>query len=210
MTIPEISPLFILSVCGLSFVCAASMGALLFGVLRFATGGLSDTLGGFFGGGEDNSGAAPAEPRPAMNRPDLRSRAQSFDFDQAVSQQPPAADPSRFGENSQLNPGGRNRPNPSTRDLNLPPRGQLSDNPDAMFAPPPPDFSSGSEHLPNPNSSIGRRGGRLSSRQRMDTELDFGSSGSSSSPIKRNRRDRSQDEVFGGQLDFDGDGDLDT
>jgi hypothetical protein len=222
MQIPEISSLFVLSMCGLSLVCTGVFAVMAFVVLRFTSGELFEFAGGLFGN-DDASSADPAgDPgRIAASRRDLRAKANSFDFDAAVRQDAQSA-PNTYGENTSLRPDRRPRLNPDKRDLDLRPPGRQSDDPDALHAPPPPNFSTRGEYLPNTNSNVGDRVGRHNTGrgqtgQRMDS---YGSTlpgpteddGSSAlrKRLRSDRNSRRDDERFGGQYDFDGDGDLDT
>lgn len=224
MTIPEISPLFIFSMCGLSVVCLGVFGVGAYMFFRFTSGELFELVGGFWGGGDDNDSLDVPVPQASSARRDLRARAQSYDFDAAVQNQSQGANPNRFGENTNLRPDQQNTLNPAKRDLNLRPPGTQSDNPDALHAPPPPNFNPNSEYLPNSNSNVGGRVGRWNTGrgqdgQRMDS---FGSTPNAPDGLGKNRSarfdegrrtrrnsNRNDDEVFGGMLDADGDGDVD-
>lgn len=87
----DIGPILV-SVCGLSLVCLGTLAVIAFIVMRTtgvklwqAFGG----LGGVFGvisSGEDDSNDVPSPRRSGRrSRTDLRARAQSLDFDAAVS-----------------------------------------------------------------------------------------------------------------------------
>lgn len=222
MTIPQVDSLFILAVCGLSTVCFGLISVVGFLMLRFVGAELFESAGGIFElftGGDDGSENRPT-PQPTARR-DLRARAQQYDFDAAVRSQNPNANPNQFGENAELRPDRRQRLNEKTRDWDLQPPGKLSDDPDAIKPPAPPDLS-GSEYLPNTNSNIGGRVGRWNTGrgqtgQRMDSKYQSSSDGLGHR-VSRNydegrRSDRNaarDDERFGGQYDFDGDGDPDT
>lgn len=226
MTIPEISPLFLLSMCGLSVVCVSIFGVVSFFVLRFTTGELFDLVGGvggLFGGGNDNQPDVPA--RQPVARRDLRSKAQAYNFESAVQTTAQSAPtPSKYGENTSLRPDRQSRLNANTRSLNLRPPGVQSDNPDALNAPPPPNFNPNSEYLPNTNSNIGGRLGRYNTGrgqggQRVESSGLTANArdglGNTTSrrfdDARRSLRNRANnyDEVFGGMLDADGDGDVD-
>ncbi|MEO0564582.1 MAG: hypothetical protein AAF125_20925 [Chloroflexota bacterium] len=224
MTIPEISPLFLLSMCGLSFVCVGLFVGGLWALVSIVAGGelfsnIKELLG--FGGDEPAQSPAIQTARAQAESRDLRSRAQSFDFDSALqgnsqmTSRPQNTQFEAYGENTSLRPDGRQRFNANKRDLDLAPPGRMSDNPHAMSAPPPPDFNPNNKALPNTKSNIGGRVGRHNtgrgqSGQRMDSAR-F-SSASSSPPSRSLRSDRNarrDDEFFGGHADFDGDGDVD-
>lgn len=225
MTIPQVDTLFILAVCGLSTVCFGFAAVLGYMVLRFTSAELFEAAGGvfeLFGGGDKGDNVdVPAEP--ARARRDLRARAQQYDFDAAVQQHGTSqrADPNQFGENAELRPDRRRQLNEKTRDWNLQPRGDLSDNPDVVNTPDPPDFNR-REHLPNTTSNVGGRVGRWNTGrgqkgQRMDSKYQSSSDGighrvsrHSDEGRRADRNAARDDERFGGQYDFDGDGDLDT
>jgi hypothetical protein len=229
VTIPEISPLLLVSMCGLSFVCVGALLVVSLLTVRFVFRDVWDFGMGLLGRGEDEPEPATARAQAAPTaRRDLRSRAQSFDFDAAVggaaTPPPPSlpgtgsSAPRQYGENTALRPDGRPRFSEKARDWNLAPPGRLSDDPRNMQAPPPPDFNPNNEYLPNDRSNIGGRVGRHNTGrgqtgQRMDA------SGSASPPkfdssyrrgsLRTDRNSRRDDEFFGGQADFDGDGDPD-
>jgi hypothetical protein len=231
MTIPEISPLLLLSMCGLSFVCVGSMLVVGLLTVRFVFRDVWDFGMGLLGRDEPEpaTATAGAQAAPVATRRDLKSRAQSFDFDAAVGggggqTAPPSlpgtssGNPRPYGENPSLRPDGRPRFSEKARDWNLAPPGRMSDDPRNMQAPPPPDFNPNNEYLPNERSNIGGRVGRHNtgrgqSGQRMDA------SGSATPPkfdssyrrgsLRADRNVRRDDEFFGGQADFDGDGDPD-
>lgn len=227
MTIPEISPLLLLSMCGLSFVCVGAM--LVAGLLtvRFVARDLWDFGMGLFGLGDDEPEPSPATARAqgaATPRRDLRARAQNFDFDAAVSGEQ-AAPPTRpgaqrggpYGENTALRPDGRPRFSEKAREWNLAPPGRLSDDPRNMQAPPPPDFNPNNEYLPNTRSNVGGRVGRHNTgRGQTGQRMDASGSAASYKPepfnrgsLRGDRNLRRDDEFFGGHADFDGDGDPD-
>ncbi|MEL7236782.1 MAG: hypothetical protein AAGK74_19925, partial [Chloroflexota bacterium] len=146
------------------------------------------------------------------------------DFDSAIqgnTQSAQSANPGHYGENADLRPDRRRRLNPDKADLDLRPPGPMSDNPDALHAPPPPNFSSGSEYLPNTNSNVGDRVGRHNtgrgqSGQRLDSSRfrDIAENNDMSTPGSLRRRSSGNaardDERFGGMYDLDGDGDVDV
>ncbi|MEM6280962.1 MAG: hypothetical protein AAF787_02110 [Chloroflexota bacterium] len=226
MTIPEISPLFLISMCGLSVVCIGIFGVVAFMILRFTSGELFEFAGELFnrGEGDEGSGSGSSPSAQPAARRDLRARAQSFDFDSAIggnAQSAPPANPGRYGENSSLRPDGGRRLNPDKADLDLRPPGPMSDNPDALYAPPPPNFNPGSEYLPNTNSNVGDRVGRHNtgrdqSGQRLDSSRfrDVSENNNMSTPGSLRRRSSGNaardDERFGGMYDLDGDGDVDV
>ncbi len=222
MQIPEISSLFVISMCGLSLVCTGVFGVLAFMVLRFTSGELFEFAGGLFGGGDDSSSEPSVAPgRVPASRRDLRAKADSFDFDAAVRGGTQSAANPSYGENTSLRPDGRPRFNPDKRDLDLRPPGRQSDDPNALHTPPPPDFNPNNEYLPNTNSNVGDRVGRHNTGrgqtgQRMDSYGGSTLSGSDDGTdalrkrFRGDRNSRRDDERFGGQYDFDGDGDLDT
>jgi len=226
MTIPEISPLLLVSMCGLSFVCVGLVVVVGLLTVRFVARDLWDFGMGLLGRDEDESaGGGQKEQRVvAGRRHDLRERAQSFNFDAAVggsgtAQRPPASERDRpYGENTSLRPDGRPRFSEKARDWDLAPPGRMSDDPDNMQAPPPPDFNPNNEYLPNTRSNIGGRVGRHNTGrgqtgQRMDASGDATPPKYDSSyrrgSLRADRNSRRDDEFFGGQADFDGDGDPD-
>ncbi len=212
MTIPEISPLLLVSMCGLSFVCVTAFVVVGLMVFRFVAGDAIDSVTGLFGGDDDQ--AAPVRERKAIaGRRDLHARAQSFDFDPSSANTAADTTPRQFGENPSLRQDRRPTFNEKTRDWNLAPQGRLSDDPKNMHAPAPPDFNPNSEYLPNDRSNIGGRVGRHNTGrgqrgQRMDSSRHWSAS-SSAGGLRSDRNSRRDDEFFGGQADFDGDGDPD-
>lgn len=215
MTIPEISPLLLVSMCGLSVVCVGLFAVVAVLSVRFFAGDLWDTVTGMFERDDTSRRTATAQAqRPATERRDLRSRAQSLDFDPTggggnFNAQANPQKENRFGENTSLRPDSRPRFNEKKRDWNLAPPERMSDDPRNLNAPPPPDFSAGSEYLPNERSNIGGRVGRHNTGrgqtgQRMDSSR-FSGRGN----LRSDRNLRRDDEFFGGQADLDGDGDID-
>ena len=128
MTIPEFNTLFLLSVCGLSVLCAGFVGVLLLGVVQLATGALGGVIGfdllgeipEMLGLVNDSRDEKTETPRRAATREDLRARAQNYNWDSALD---PDGQPSQALQESRRQ-ALRQRPDPL--DTAAPPPRQLS------------------------------------------------------------------------------------
>ncbi|MFZ4826628.1 MAG: hypothetical protein ACOYLB_04675 [Phototrophicaceae bacterium] len=86
MTIPEISPLFIVSMCGISTVCLVLVALGAFVVFGTLTGSLSNMFKGVFERNPEAEEDEGATIRPGSLRRNLRSKAEQSKFNTDFSQ----------------------------------------------------------------------------------------------------------------------------
>lgn len=183
----EIVPV-IIAACGMSIICVGLLAVGAIALIRFTGRNLPANIG-FLSqmlntGSESADYTAPQRRRERSSRPDFRQRAQSLDFEDIVAskrqQNPP---PALKGDSQSLR-----RPTPGN-DSGFRPLGGGT--------PPPPVPPSTPSKPAAPDLGSTNYTGKYSTNSPR-----FGS--------RRRRRDNSkQDEIFGGMLDEDGDGDLD-
>ncbi len=174
--------------CGLSIICVGLLAVGIIVLIRFTGSSILGNMGNlgflsqFLNPGESDY-TAPTPQRSRGQRPNFRQRAQSQDFEDIVASKRQQNPPPAFKGDSQS----LRRPTPGN---------------DSGFRPigggtPPPPIPPSTPAKPAAPADLGSTDytGKYSKNPR------FGS--------RRRRDDRNQDEVFGGMLDEDGDGDLD-